>query len=223
MLDIGDRREVFVRSMAHRGATGGLADAVPVCVRLLGAVGVEVVILETVGVGQIELEIVHAADTVIAVVSTGWGDAIQASKAGLLEVADVFVVNKADRPGAARRGPRPRADARRGQRPGTTLGRRGGRRCAPRSPPRGPGSPNCGPRPSAHRDWLMATGALARRRDHRLRHEIGRRAKDLLARHIDARTAALDLTSARRTPAEWAVLVAADACAAADPRQADTA
>jgi len=93
------RRDVFVRSMAHRGAPGGLSRAVPIAVRVLGAVGVDTVIVETVGVGQVELEIIHTADTVIAAMSPGWGDAIQAAKAGLLEVADVFAVNKADRPG----------------------------------------------------------------------------------------------------------------------------
>jgi LAO/AO transport system kinase len=90
---------VFIRSMATRGHLGGLSLAVPDAVRLLGAAGIGVVIVETVGVGQMEVEIASAADTTAVVVTPGWGDSMQASKAGLLEVADVFVINKADRPG----------------------------------------------------------------------------------------------------------------------------
>ena len=90
---------VFIRSMATRGHLGGLSLAVPDAVRVLGAAGIGVVIVETVGVGQMEVEIASAADTTVVVVTPGWGDSMQASKAGLLEVADVFVINKADRPG----------------------------------------------------------------------------------------------------------------------------
>jgi LAO/AO transport system kinase len=91
---------VFIRSMATRGHLGGLSLAVPDAIRLLGAAGLGVVIVETVGVGQMEVEIASASDTTVVVVTPGWGDSMQASKAGLLEVADVFVINKADRPGA---------------------------------------------------------------------------------------------------------------------------
>jgi len=91
---------VFIRSMATRGHLGGLALAVPDAVRVLGAAGVPVVIVETVGVGQMEVEVASAADTTMVVVTPGWGDSMQANKAGLLEVADLFVINKADRPGA---------------------------------------------------------------------------------------------------------------------------
>ena len=92
---------VFIRSMATRGHLGGLALAAPEAIRLLVAVGMPLVLVETVGVGQVEVEIAGEADTTVVVLTPGWGDAVQASKAGLLEVADVFVVNKADRPGAA--------------------------------------------------------------------------------------------------------------------------
>jgi LAO/AO transport system kinase len=92
---------VFIRSMATRGHLGGLAVAVPDAVRVLSAVGMPVVLVETVGVGQQEVEIAAAADTSVVVVSPGWGDAIQANKAGLLEIADLFVINKADRPHAS--------------------------------------------------------------------------------------------------------------------------
>ena len=90
----------FIRSMATRGHAGGLAVAVPDAVRVLDAVGCDPVFVETVGVGQVEVAIAAAADTTIVVVTPGWGDAVQANKAGLLEVADIFVVNKADRPDA---------------------------------------------------------------------------------------------------------------------------
>jgi LAO/AO transport system kinase len=92
---------VFIRSMATRGHLGGLAVAAPEAVRVLAAAGYPWVILETVGVGQVEIDVMAQADTTVVVVTPGWGDAVQANKAGLMEIADVFVVNKADRPGAA--------------------------------------------------------------------------------------------------------------------------
>jgi LAO/AO transport system kinase len=92
--------EVFIRSMATRGHLGGTSLATPEAVRVLDAVGKDVVIIETVGVGQAEVEITDACDTTLVVVNPGWGDAVQAAKAGLMEIADVFVVNKADRQGA---------------------------------------------------------------------------------------------------------------------------
>jgi LAO/AO transport system kinase len=91
---------VYIRSMATRGHLGGLSIAVPEGVRLLAAAGLERVLVETVGVGQVEIEVASATDTVLVVVTPGWGDSVQANKAGILEVADIFVVNKADRPGA---------------------------------------------------------------------------------------------------------------------------
>jgi LAO/AO transport system kinase len=91
---------VFIRSMATRGHLGGLALAVPEAVRVLAAAGLPLVLVETVGVGQVEVEVASATDTTVVVVNPRWGDAIQANKAGLLEIADVFVINKADNPGA---------------------------------------------------------------------------------------------------------------------------
>lgn len=90
---------VYIRSMATRGHLGGLALAVPEAARVLSAVGFPYVLLETVGVGQVEVEIVESADTTIVVVTPGWGDSVQANKAGLMEIADIFVINKADRDG----------------------------------------------------------------------------------------------------------------------------
>jgi LAO/AO transport system kinase len=93
--------DVFIRSMASRGHLGGLSLAAPEAVRVLDAAGYAFVVVETVGVGQVEVEVAGETDTTVVVVNPGWGDAVQANKAGLLEVADVFCVNKADRPGAA--------------------------------------------------------------------------------------------------------------------------
>jgi LAO/AO transport system kinase len=86
--------------MATRGHLGGMALAAPEAIRILDASGKDLVIVETVGVGQAEVEIASAADTTLVVVAPGWGDAVQVAKAGILEIADVFVVNKADRDGA---------------------------------------------------------------------------------------------------------------------------
>ena len=99
MQDHATDPTVFIRSMATRGHLGGLALAVPGAVRLLGAAGMPVTLIETVGVGQMEVDIVGAADTTVVVVTPGAGDAMQANKAGILEIADIFVINKADRPG----------------------------------------------------------------------------------------------------------------------------
>ncbi|MEO6158616.1 MAG: methylmalonyl Co-A mutase-associated GTPase MeaB, partial [Ilumatobacteraceae bacterium] len=91
---------VFIRSMATRGHLGGLSIAAPQAVRVLAAAGWPWVFVETVGVGQVEVEVAGNADTTVVVVNPGWGDSVQAAKAGLLEIADVFVINKADREGA---------------------------------------------------------------------------------------------------------------------------
>jgi LAO/AO transport system kinase len=90
---------VFIRSMATRGHLGGVAWATPQALRVLDAAGCDVVLVETVGVGQSEVEVVALADTTVVLLAPGMGDGIQAAKAGILEVADVFVVNKADRDG----------------------------------------------------------------------------------------------------------------------------
>jgi LAO/AO transport system kinase len=92
--------DVMIRSVATRGHLGGLAAAVPAAIRLLAALNYDIVVLETVGVGQSEIEIAAVADPTVAILTPGAGDAIQAAKAGLLEIADIIVVNKADRDGA---------------------------------------------------------------------------------------------------------------------------
>jgi len=99
MQDHASDPGVYVRSMASRGHLGGLSVAAPKALCVLEAMGFPHLLIETVGVGQDEVEIAETADTTLVVVTPGWGDAIQAAKAGILEIGDVFVVNKADRPG----------------------------------------------------------------------------------------------------------------------------
>jgi LAO/AO transport system kinase len=102
MSELDSDPGVFIRSMATRGALGGLSRATNDAVDVLDAAGFSIVIIETVGVGQDEVDVVRAADTVAVVIPPGLGDDIQALKAGILEIADLFVVNKADREGADR-------------------------------------------------------------------------------------------------------------------------
>jgi LAO/AO transport system kinase len=157
---------VYIRSMATRGHLGGLALATPEAVRVLDAAGFRWVLVETVGVGQVEVEVAGAADTTVVVVNPGWGDAVQANKAGLMEIADVFVINKADRPGAAdtRRDLESMLalDARRSHRPVVveavaTTGR---------------GVEDVWAAVEAHRDHLESTGELAARRAARADDEL---------------------------------------------------
>jgi LAO/AO transport system kinase len=100
MQDHALDREVYIRSMASRGHLGGLAWSTPQAIRVLDAAGCEVVLIETVGVGQSEVEIAGLADTTLVLIAPGMGDGIQAAKAGILEIGDIYVINKADRDGA---------------------------------------------------------------------------------------------------------------------------
>ena len=102
MKGFHDDEGVFIRSLATKGAHGGLSRVARASVRLLDAFGFDIVLLETVGVGQTELDVIKVADTVVVVLVPEGGDAVQVMKAGLVEIGDVFVVNKADRPGADR-------------------------------------------------------------------------------------------------------------------------
>jgi LAO/AO transport system kinase len=159
---------VFIRSMATRGHLGGLALAVPDAVRVLGAAGVPFVIVETVGVGQMEVEVASAADTTMVVVTPGWGDSMQANKAGLLEIADLFVINKADRPGAR--------EARRDLEQMLDLSSLGEWR-----PPiidtiasTGEGLDDLWNEIARHRAYLVSSGILEQRRADRMAHELRR-------------------------------------------------
>jgi LAO/AO transport system kinase len=100
MQDHALDRDVYIRSMASRGHLGGLAWTTPQALRVLDAAGCDVILVETVGVGQSEVEVAGLADTTLVLLAPGMGDGIQAAKAGILEIGDVYVVNKADRDGA---------------------------------------------------------------------------------------------------------------------------
>jgi LAO/AO transport system kinase len=164
---------VFIRSMASRGHLGGLAWATPQAVRVLDAAGFDVVIVETVGVGQSEVEVAGAADTTLVLLAPGMGDGVQAAKAGILEIGDIFVVNKADRDGAEA--------TLRELRNMIALGT--GPRSGPSDDPwsprvlrtvaaRGEGITEVADAIAAHHDWLGRTGALAERRRGRAASEI---------------------------------------------------
>ena len=102
MQDLSGDRGVFIRSLASRGSLGGLSQATAAVVKVLDAAGFDVILVETVGAGQAEVAIASAAHTTLVVEAPGMGDDVQSIKAGILEIADILVVNKADRPGAAR-------------------------------------------------------------------------------------------------------------------------
>lgn len=195
---------VFIRSMATRGHLGGLSLAVPDAVRLLGAASVGVVIVETVGVGQMEVEIASAADTTVVVVTPGWGDSMQANKAGLLEVADVFVINKADRPGAR--------EARRDLDQMLDLARPGSWRpeIVDTTATAGDGVADLWAVVARHRDHLRSSGQLVARRADRLAQELRR----VLAARAEAR---IDEMVAGE---EFATTVKALAAGELDPYQA---
>ncbi|TVT21281.1 methylmalonyl Co-A mutase-associated GTPase MeaB [Amycolatopsis rhizosphaerae] len=161
---------VFIRSMATRGHLGGLAWATPQAVRVLDAAGFDVVLIETVGVGQSEVDVVKLADTTVVLLAPGLGDGIQAAKAGVLEIADVFVVNKADRDGAD--------TVVRDLKQMISYGRREIRGPSWRQPivrttaARGEGVEDFVRALDEHHEWLAAHGELARRRAHRAASEV---------------------------------------------------
>ena len=179
---------VFIRSMATRGHLGGLSLSAPEAIRLLDAIGREWVLVETVGVGQVEVEIAGKADTTIVVVNPGWGDSVQANKAGLMEIADIFVINKSDRKGAdeTRRDLEQMLDlsdlAHDTWRPpilsavGTT----------------GKGVPELWAAVLQHRTSITDSGVLAERREFRMREEL----RVIVARRLEQR--ARELTGGQR-------------------------
>jgi LAO/AO transport system kinase len=181
---------VFIRSMATRGHLGGLALAVPDAVRLLGAAGLRVVLLETVGVGQMEVDIASAADTTVVVVTPGWGDSMQANKAGLLEVADLFVINKADRPGGR--------EARRDLDQMLDLSPSGAWR--PRiidtTATSGEGVDELWQAIAEHRAHLESSGDLQARRTERLAHELRRVLLARISTRVEELVAREEYTSA---------------------------
>jgi LAO/AO transport system kinase len=159
---------VFIRSMATRGHLGGLSRAAPQALRVLDAAGFEVLLVETVGVGQAEVEVASLADTTLVMVAPGMGDSIQAAKAGILEVADIFVVNKADQPGAQ--------EAVRDLRAMIALARRGPGEWRPpivtTIAVKGDGIGELAAEVDAHWSWLASSGQRDARRRARAREEI---------------------------------------------------
>ncbi len=159
---------VYIRSMGSRGHLGGLAWSTPQAVRVLDAAGCDTVIVETVGVGQSEIDIAGLADSTLVLLAPGMGDGIQAAKAGILEIGDIYAVNKSDREGADR--------TRRELRGMLSLAQR--REGAWRPPvvktvaSTGEGIDNLAAEIDKHAAWLDETGELARRRGLRARHEV---------------------------------------------------
>jgi len=168
---------VFIRSMGSRGQLGGLAAATPRAIRVLAAAGYQVILVETVGVGQAEVQIASAADTAVVLLVPGMGDSIQAAKAGLLEVADVLVVNKADRPDTQAT----LRDLR------TMVALAGGEWKPPIVPTvatAGEGIDDLLAALNKHDAWLEASGERARRRLARARDEVTALAFGTLAKRL---------------------------------------
>ena len=168
MQDHATDSGVFIRSMASRGHLGGLSWAVPQALRILDAAGFDVVMIETVGVGQVEVAIASLADSTLVIVAPGMGDAIQAAKAGILEIADIFVVNKSDRPGAQ--------EAIRDLRTMLAMGTYGPDAWKPPivavTAVTGSGIDDLVARLEAHGTWLVESGERDRRRLARAREEV---------------------------------------------------
>jgi LAO/AO transport system kinase len=170
---------VFIRSMATRGHLGGLSLATPEAIRLLDAVGRRWVLVETVGVGQVEVEIAGKADTTVVVLNPGWGDSVQANKAGLMEIADVFVINKADRKGVeeTRRDIEQMLDL-------SDLSHDAWRPpIVPTVGSTGQGVADLWDAVLAHRAHAEASGQLAERRAFRMREEL----REIVARRLEAK------------------------------------
>jgi LAO/AO transport system kinase len=173
---------VFIRSMASRGHLGGLSWTAPQAIRILDAAGFDVILVETVGVGQAEVEIASLADSTLVIVAPGMGDSIQAAKAGILEIADIFAVNKSDRPGAQ--------EAVRDLRTMLAMARYGDADWKPpivsTSAAGCEGIDELAARLDAHWSWLNESGELDRRRRARAREEITALAVTELRRRLGA-------------------------------------
>ena len=168
MQDHATDRDVYIRSMASRGHLGGLSWSTPQALRVLDAAGCDVVLVETVGVGQSEVEIASLADTTLVLMAPGMGDGIQAAKAGILEIGDVYVVNKADRDGADQ--------TRRDLRSMLALAERNEESWRPpiikTIAQTGEGVDDVVEAIDKHRAWMESVGELDRRRVRRARDEI---------------------------------------------------
>src|SRR3984893_6311490 len=207
---------VFIRSMASRGHLGGLSWALPQALRVLDAAGFDVIMIETVGVGQAEVAIASLADSTLVVVAPGMGDAIQAAKAGILEIGDVFVVNKSDKPGAQ--------EAVRDLRTMIAMAQRGEGEWKPpivsTSATSGEGIADLAGRLDAHWFWLDSSGERDRRRQARAREEISVIALTALRQRMGGLPgdSSLDALAARVAAGEIDPYTAADELTAAVPR-----
>lgn len=159
---------VFIRSMASRGHLGGLSATTPQAVRVLEAAGCDVILIETVGVGQSEVEVAAAADTTVVLLAPGMGDGIQAAKAGILEIADILCVNKADRDGVEATMRELRHMIQLGDRAESTWEVPVVKTVASRSE----GIPELLDLVEAHYSWLAGAGELQARRERRAAEEI---------------------------------------------------
>jgi LAO/AO transport system kinase len=156
---------VFIRSMASRGHLGGLAAAAPGAVRVLDACGFDVVLVETVGVGQSEVDVAQATDTSVVILAPGAGDGVQAAKAGVLEIADIFVINKSDRDGA-------QATASDLRRAIARTPRAWEPPVLPTVAPQGTGITELADALEQHQQWLQRSGNLELRRRRRAAAEV---------------------------------------------------
>jgi len=206
---------VFIRSMATRGHLGGLSRTTPQALRVLDAAGFDIVLIETVGVGQAEVEIASLADSTLVVVAPGMGDAIQAAKAGILEIGDLFVVNKSDKPGAQ--------DAVRDLRTMIAMAQRGAGDWKPpivaTSAASGEGIADLVGKLDAHWSWLDSSGERDRRRQARAREEISAIALATLRQRIGGLPgdSSLDALAARVASGGIDSYTAADELTAAIP------
>jgi LAO/AO transport system kinase len=207
---------VFIRSMASRGHLGGLSRATPQALRVLDAAGFGLVLVETVGVGQAEVEVASLADSTLVLVAPGMGDAIQAAKAGILEVADIFVVNKSDKPGAQ--------EAVRDLRTMLAMARHGEGDWKPpivtTTATAGDGIAGLSEKLDAHWSWLDATGERDRRRTARARAEVTAIAVAQLRQRVDGLPgdSQLDVLARRVAAGEIDPYAAADELVAAATR-----
>ncbi|MGI9156839.1 MAG: methylmalonyl Co-A mutase-associated GTPase MeaB [Marmoricola sp.] len=168
MQDHALDRDVYIRSMASRGHLGGLSWAAPQALRVLDAAGCDVILVETVGVGQSEVEVAGMADTTMVLVAPGMGDGIQAAKAGILEIGDIYVINKADRDGADQLRRELRSMLALADRPENAWRHPIVKTVANK----GEGVDEVVEAIDAHRAWLAEHGELNRRRLRRARDEI---------------------------------------------------
>ena len=184
---------VFIRSMSSRGQLGGLSSATQAAAKVLDAVGFDVIIVETVGVGQSEVDVVNAVDTVVLVLAPGAGDGVQAAKAGILEIADIYVVNKADRDGAEGVVRELRSMIGLGSQTQTTWTPE----IVTTTATTGQGLSDLVKAISSHHDWAVASGDRVLRSVERAKLNLRRAVLDSVADQLNLNSSSFDSLSAR--------------------------